>query len=72
VMNGKMKDCFTPHAIMHSLIGFGLGLLVGAIFAQMLWLGIIAVVIVIVGTAWDMMRKDMPASTPPTTPPSAS
>lgn len=26
-MNKKMKDCFTPHVVIHSTFGLGLGLL---------------------------------------------
>jgi hypothetical protein len=30
-LNAKMKECFTPHVMMHSLFGLGLGLLLSAI-----------------------------------------
>lgn len=55
-MNEKMKECFTPHTMMHSLFGLGLGLALSALIPGLsnLWLGI---VVVIVALALDMMRK---------------
>ncbi len=55
-MNKKMKECFTPHAIMHSLFGFGLGIALVSLVPSLnsLWLGII---IIVVATVWDTMRK---------------
>ncbi len=55
-MDKKMKECFTPHAMMHSLMGLGLGLLLAALVPslQMVWLG---VVIVVVAMVLDFMRK---------------
>jgi len=55
-MNAKMKSCFTPHAIMHSFFGLGLGLLLSALIPSLanVWLGII---IVVVALGLDMMRK---------------
>lgn len=55
-MNAKMKACFTPHVMMHSLFGLGLGLIIATIFpgSFMIWLGI---VVIVVTTALDMMRK---------------
>lgn len=55
-MNKKMKACFTPHAMMHSLIGLGLGVLIVSLFPSLAiwWLGAL---LVIVGAVWDMMRK---------------
>ena len=55
-MNGKMKECFTPHAMMHNLFGIGLGILLVALIPALnnLWLGVglIAVALVV-----DSMRK---------------
>ena len=57
-MNAKMKSCFTPHVLMHALMGFGLGMLIAALVAghqmALVWVGIICVV---VAFALDMMRK---------------
>lgn len=51
-----MKECFSPHAMMHSIIGFGLGITLVSLFPglAMLWLGIL---IILGGMVWDMMRK---------------
>lgn len=51
-----MKDCFTPHAMMHSLMGLGLGIVLVNLIPSlnMLWLG---VVLVVVAMVLDFMRK---------------
>lgn len=55
-MNAKMKSCFTPHVIMHSAFGLGLGLLLSAIIPSLanIWLGVI---VIAVALGLDMMRK---------------
>ena len=55
-MNDKMKTCFTPHVMMHSLFGLGLGLLLASLFQGLatVWLGI---VLMIVAVVLDMFRK---------------
>ena len=55
-MNSKMKECFTPHAMMHNLMGLGIGIVLVNLFASLnnLWIGIVLIVIAIVV---DMMRK---------------
>jgi hypothetical protein len=55
-MNDKMKQCFTPHVLMHSLIGLGLGLIVADIWSGTAkwWIGLILVAI---GAITDLMRK---------------
>lgn len=55
-MNKKMQECFTPHSMMHSLFGLGLGItLVNLIPSlNMLWLGVVLMVVAIV---LDSMRK---------------
>lgn len=55
-MNAKMKECFTPHVMMHSLFALGLGLLIAAIFPALanIWLGL---ALMVVGVILDMMRK---------------
>lgn len=55
-MEAKMKECFKPHALMHSLMGLGLGLVLVSLvpsFAN-LWLG---VGLVVVAMVLDYMRK---------------
>ncbi|HVO86681.1 MAG TPA: hypothetical protein VMT23_03050 [Candidatus Binatia bacterium] len=51
-----MKKCFTPHVLMHSLIGLGLGIFLAALFSGLRhwWLG---GVIVVVAVVWDMTKK---------------
>lgn len=55
-MNAKMKDCFTPHTLMHGLTGLGIGIVLVNLIPSlnMLWLG---VVVVVVAMALDFMRK---------------
>ena len=55
-MNAKVKSCFTPHVLMHSLFGLGLGLLLSALIPSLAnaWLGII---VIVVALGLDMMRK---------------
>jgi len=55
-MNEKMKSCFTPHVMMHSLFGLGLGIVLVALIPAIgnIWLG---VVLVVVAIAVDTMRK---------------
>lgn len=54
--NDKWKDCFTPHVLMHSLFGLGLGILLATLIPvlQLVWLGIVLMVVAVVA---DMMRK---------------
>jgi hypothetical protein len=56
IMNKKMQECFKPHIYMHSLFGFGLGLLVATLWTgiQHWWIG---VVVMVVAVLWDMSRK---------------
>lgn len=56
-MNAKMQSCFKPHAMMHSLFGLGLGLLLAILFPalQVVWL---ALAIVVVAVVLDVMRKE--------------
>lgn len=56
-MNEKMKSCFTSHALMHSLFGLGLGILLAAVFegVRAAWLGL---VLMAVAVALDWMRKE--------------
>ncbi len=55
-MDKKMQECFKPHALMHSLMGLGLGIVLVSLIPSlnMLWLG---VVLVVVAMVLDFMRK---------------
>ena len=55
-MDKKMKECFTPHAMMHSLFGLGLGMTLVSLFPSfgVLWLGLLVMVVAVV---LDMTRK---------------
>ena len=55
-MSEKMKECFTPHVLMHSLFGLGLGILIAYLVPQLanLWLGVVLMAIAIV---LDVVRK---------------
>jgi len=55
-MNAKMKSCFTPHTLMHSLFGLGLGIILVNFVPSLnsLWIGVVLVVVAIV---LDTMRK---------------
>jgi hypothetical protein len=44
----KMMECFTPHALMHSLMGLGLGLFLAALVPGL--------ASIILGVVLDMMR----------------
>ena len=56
MVDKMMKDCFTPHVMMHSLFGLGLGIILVSLIPalNMLWLG---VVLVVVAVGLDYMRK---------------
>ena len=55
-MNEKMKACFTPHVMMHSLFALGLGIVLTTLIPalQIVWLGIGLMVVAVV---LDSMRK---------------
>lgn len=55
-MNKKMKDCMTPHVMMHTLFGLGLGLLLAALLPGLAnaWFGLLLMVVAVV---FDAMRK---------------
>jgi len=55
-MSEKMKECFKPHVLMHSLFGLGLGIILAnqVVALNRIWIGL-ALIIVAVGL--DMMRK---------------
>lgn len=51
-----MKDCFTPHVVMHSLFGLGLGIILVNLIPSlnMIWLGVLLAAVAVV---LDAMRK---------------
>ncbi|EKD65076.1 MAG: hypothetical protein ACD_50C00197G0003 [uncultured bacterium] len=55
-MDAKLKECFTPHAMLHSLFGLGLGILITALIPalSLAWLGFVIIVVALVA---DYMRK---------------
>lgn len=55
-MNEKIKECFKPHVMMHSLFGLGLGIVLVNLVPGLnnLWLGAGAMVAAVV---LDSMRK---------------
>jgi len=55
-MSGKMKECFTSHAMMHYLFGLGLGILVVVLIPSLgaAWLGLVLMAIAVIA---DSMRK---------------
>lgn len=55
-MQGKMKECFTPHVLMHSLVGLGIGLVLADIWSGLAkaWIG---VVLIVIGALLDFARK---------------
>lgn len=53
----NMKECLKPHALMHSLSGFSVGLILVALVKGLasttgLWIGIVLLIVSIIG---DMM-----------------
>ncbi len=55
-MNEKMKHCFEPHVLMHTLFGLGLGIILVNLVPALNSL-LIGVVVVVVALGADMMRK---------------
>lgn len=56
-MNAKMKSCFTPHVLMHSLFGLGLGLVLARWFSGLIanvWIGVVLMAIAVI---LDATRK---------------
>ncbi len=55
-MNGKTNDFFTPHALMHDLLGLGVGILIVALIPSLtnFWLGVVVIVVALV---LDIARK---------------
>jgi len=56
IMDKKMKSCFTPHVVMHSLFGLGLGLFLSSFIPGLSnwWLGLGLIILALV---LDMMKK---------------
>ncbi len=55
-MNEKMKSCMTPHVMMHSLFGLGLGIIVATLIPALQNV-LIGVVLCVVAFVLDAMRK---------------
>ncbi len=55
-MNEKMRACFTPHIMMHSLFGLGLGALLVTVIPGLrsVWLALVVMAIAVV---LDATRK---------------
>ena len=55
-MDKKIKECLSPHALMHTLTGLGLGLLVAALVPSLAvwWIGAAVVAVAVV---LEMTRK---------------
>ena len=55
-MNAKTKSCFTPHVLMHSLFGLGLGILIVSLWSSVSkwWIGVIVMAVAVI---LDAMRK---------------
>lgn len=59
-MDKMMKECMKPHALMHSLSGFGVALIVVGLWpdlsANALTYGIILLVVGILGDMWAQSK----------------
>ena len=47
----KMKACFTPHVLMHSLFGLGLGFFLAHFWTSLstnVWIGVVLMVVAVV------------------------
>ncbi len=51
-----MKSCLTPHVMMHSLFGLGLGLLLASVIPSLANV-LLGIAIMVVAFALDAMRK---------------
>lgn len=56
VKNDKMMECFTPHVLMHSVLGLGVGIVLVSVVPALgnIWLGVL---VVAVGILLDMVRS---------------
>lgn len=56
-MNKKQKECFSPHIIMHSIFGLGLGILLVSLIPSLsiFWLGLVLIALAVV---LDATRKN--------------
>lgn len=53
-MNSQMKACFTPHVIVHSLTGLGIGLILVNLIPSIANMGLtLGVIILVVGIVAD-------------------
>ena len=55
-MNEKIKECFTPHVMMHSLFGLGLGITLAAVVPALASV-ILGVLVMAAAVLLDYTRK---------------
>jgi len=66
---GMMKECMKPHALMHSLAGLGLGLVIARwLGGAAMVLGVIAIVVGILGDTMAQKSKNGTSASPPSAP----
>ncbi len=59
-MNKAMKECMKPHALMHSLTGFAVAMIVVGLFPDLLGVALVAgVVLLLVGIVGDLWSQKM-------------
>lgn len=52
----KMSECTKPHALVHTVVGLGLGLLFAAIFpAVYAWGATLALVVIVIGLVGEFV-----------------
>lgn len=55
-LDKKMKECMKPHSLMHSLSGFGVGLVVVGLYPALLGSAVmLGLVLLVVGIVGDLM-----------------
>ena len=54
--NARLKSCTTPHAMSHSLLGLGLGLILVGLFSGLVTNALmLGVIVAVVAAAWDFV-----------------
>ena len=55
----KMNECLKPHALVHTLVGIGLGLLAAGIFPSIYaWAATLGVIFIVVGLIGEFFGND--------------
>ncbi len=55
-MDKMMKECFTPHALVHSLAGLGVGLVLVGLMPNLAMSGVMyGIIVVVVAIVLDFM-----------------